>query len=142
MEQSDDVALLQGCYLEAQRSDAVWIKLEGLRIALNEPSNSLLAAVIAEIRLGARRLREVGDLSQVRRDRVPFVLNPLNVLLPCLSRSLRDITYHYEDRTRSKSSRWRNMYLTMAAEDDGLSLPARFVTYNQYVALLRDILIR
>lgn len=136
-----DVTLLAGSYVEAQRSDDVCHRLEGLRIVLDEPSNSLLAAVIVEIRLVAHRLREVGDLSQVYRDRFPLVWNSLNVLLPCLSRSLRDMTVHFEDRSRSKSSRWQNMYYAMAAEAEGLSLPARFATYNQFAALIRDNLI-
>uniref|UniRef100_A0A0L0NNJ7 Uncharacterized protein n=1 Tax=Tolypocladium ophioglossoides (strain CBS 100239) TaxID=1163406 RepID=A0A0L0NNJ7_TOLOC len=137
-----DVHLLRGCCLEAERSDLVAYQLEGWRNALNELSNPHLTAVIAEIKTGSRILRELADLSQVHRDRVPLILNPLNIILPCLSRSLRDITAHYEDRTRQKLKRWRHMYHTMTNEAGGLSLPGRFMAYNQYLSSLRDLLIR
>ncbi|POR39802.1 Uncharacterized protein TPAR_00008 [Tolypocladium paradoxum] len=137
-----DVHLLRGCCLEAERSDLVWYQLEGWRNALNELSNPHLTAVIAEIKTGSRILRELADLSQVHQDRVPLILNPLNIILPCLSRSLRDITAHYEDRTRQKLNRWRHMYHTMTNEAGGLSLPCRFMVYNQYFSSLRDLLIR
>ncbi|QPH01111.1 hypothetical protein C2857_005310 [Epichloe festucae Fl1] len=138
----NDVSLLQGCYLEAQRSDDIWLKLEGLRIAINEPSSSHLAVTITSIRTGARRLRHLADVAQVHRDRVQFVLNPLNTVLPCLSRSLRDIKSHYDDRSRSRQNRWRHMYHSLTNEAGGLPLPSRFAIYNKYVSLLRDILLR
>lgn len=136
-----DLHLLRGCCVEADRSDLVWFQLEGLRTALNmnEPH---LTAVIEEIRTGSRALRELADLSQVYRDRLPLILNPLNIILPCLSRSLRDITAHYENRAKSKSNRWRSMYHTMTTEAGGLSLPGRFMAYNQYLSCLRDLLVR
>ena len=137
-----DGHLLRGCCREAERSDVVWYQLEGWRIALRELSNPHLTAVIAEIKTGSRLLREVADLSQVLRDRVPLILNPLNIILPCLCRSLRDITAHYEDRTRQKLNRWRHMYHTMTNEVGGLSLPSRFMVYNKYLSSLRDLLIR
>lgn len=137
-----DVHLLRGCCLEAERSDVVSYQLEGWRNALNELSNPHLTAVIAEIKTGSRILRELADLSQVHRDRVPLILNPLNIVLPCLSRSLRDITAHYEDRTRQKLNRWRHMYHTMTNEAGGVSLPGRFMAYNQYLSCLRDLLTR
>ncbi|GJN77787.1 hypothetical protein PLIIFM63780_001280 [Purpureocillium lilacinum] len=137
-----DAHLLRGCCVEAERSDVVAFQLEGLRAALNEPSNPHLTAVMEEVRAGSRTLRELADLSQVHQDRVPLILNPLNILLPCLSRSLRDVTSHYEDRTRSKVNRWRNMYHTMTNEAGGLSLPSRFMAYNQYLGCLRDLLVR
>ncbi|UNI14674.1 hypothetical protein JDV02_001278 [Purpureocillium takamizusanense] len=138
-----DAHLLRGCCVEAERSDAVALQLEGMRAALNEPSNPHLTALMEEIRTGSRALRELADLSQIHQDRVPLVLNPLNILLPCLQKSLMDITAHYEDRTKSKVNRWRNMYHTMTNEAGGLwSLPHRFMAYNQYLGSLRDLLTR
>lgn len=138
----EDITLLKGCYLEAQRSDDIALKLEGLRVALNEPNDSHLAVTIAGIRSGARRLRELADIAQVNRDRLAFVLHPLKIVLPCLCRSLRDIQMHYDDCSRSKQNRWRRMYHCMTNEAEGLPLPTRFLTYSQYTTVLRDILIR
>ncbi|KAK2591139.1 hypothetical protein QQS21_011177 [Conoideocrella luteorostrata] len=139
---TNDITILDGCYLEAQRSDDISLKLEGLRIALNEPSNSHLALTISEIRSGAHLLRHLADVAQVHRDRVQFVLNPLNAVLPCLSRSLRDIQDCYDDRSRSKQNRWRQMYHSLTKEAGGLPLTSIFILYTKYISLLRDILTR
>lgn len=136
-----EVQLLQGCCLEAERSDTVWLRLEGLHNALGVRDPHLVAT-IEEIRASSRTLRELADLSQVHQDRVPVVLNHLNIVLPCLSRSLRDITAHYEDRTLSKQIRWRKMYNQMMTEASGLRLPERFLVYNHFLGSLRDLLTR
>ncbi|KHO00141.1 uncharacterized protein MAM_02064 [Metarhizium album ARSEF 1941] len=62
--ETDDVILLKGCYLEAHRSDDTALKLEGLRIALNEPVTSCLAVTIKEMNSVARRLRELANIAQ------------------------------------------------------------------------------
>ncbi|KJZ73496.1 hypothetical protein HIM_07052 [Hirsutella minnesotensis 3608] len=136
------VRLLRGCCIEAERSDIVSYRLDGLRHALHETSNPHLTAIIEEVRAGANILRELADLSQIHQDRVPLILDPLNVALPCLSRSLRDITTYLEDRTRSKVERWRNMYHTMTREGGGLALPGRFMAYNHFLSSVRDLLTR
>lgn len=137
-----DVHLLQGCCIEATRSDVVGLQLQGLRAALNEASNPHLTALIEEIRGGSRALRELADLAQVHQHRVPLILDHLNVILPSISRSLRDIGTHYADSKRSKVNRWRNMYHTLTNEAGGLSLPGRFMAYNSFLGCLRDLLIR
>ncbi|QLI73627.1 uncharacterized protein G6M90_00g102670 [Metarhizium brunneum] len=142
MPETDDVILLKGCYLEAYRSDDIALKLEGLRIALNEPSNSYLADTVKEIASVARRLRELADIAQVNRDCLIYVLDPLNIVLPCLSKSLRDIKAYYDRCSLSKENRWRNMYHCMKDEVNGLSLPDRFKIYYEYATLLRNFLRR
>ncbi|KYK56882.1 hypothetical protein DCS_03888 [Drechmeria coniospora] len=137
-----ELQLLRSCCVEAERSDLVWFQLEGLHIALSDISSPYLTALIEEIRVSSRALRELADLSQVHHDRVPLILNPLNSILPCLSRSLKDITAHYENRTMSKSNRWRTMYHAMTSEAGGLSLPGRFMAYNRYLNCLRELLVR
>ncbi|KAM4055017.1 hypothetical protein HRG_005830 [Hirsutella rhossiliensis] len=137
-----DMHLLRGCCLEAERSDFVSCLLEGLCLALNDTSDPHLKTVIEEVRAGSRILRELADLSQIHQDRVPLILEPLNIVLPCLSRSLRDIAAYYGDRTRPRASRWRNMYHKMTNEAGGLPLPGRFIVYNQHLSLVRALLIR
>lgn len=137
-----DAHLLKGCCLEAERSDSVWLRLEGLFIALPEANRRHLRPLIDEIRTSSLILRELADLSQVHQDRVPLVLDPLNTILPCMSRSLRDITTHYENRKLTKVNRWRTMFHEMTNEAGGLQLPQRFVVYNQYLTAIRDLLSR
>ncbi|KAF5600136.1 hypothetical protein FPANT_2714 [Fusarium pseudoanthophilum] len=95
-----------------------------------------------EVSISGQLLRELAEYSKVHFSRVPVVLDYLEILLPCLSRSLRDITTYYEDRTLTKENRWRKMYHSMTQEAGGLSLPQRFILYNRFLSLLRELLLR
>jgi hypothetical protein len=137
-----EVHLLTGCCHEAERAEIVWFRLEGLKSALSHEGHSHLDMTIEEIRSSTRILRELADLSQVHQERVPVVLDHLNIVLPSLSRSLRDITTHYEDTTLSKQNRWRKMYHVLTKEAGGLYLPQRFLLYNEFLSTLRELLAR
>ncbi len=134
--------LLQGCCREAERADLVSLGLDQLRVALPESFHGHMIAVVEEIHTSAHLLRDLADRSQVHISRVPVVLDYLAVVLPCLCRSLRDITTFYEDKTLTREIRWRKMYHKMAEEADGLQLPHRFVLYNHFLSLLKQLLIR
>ncbi|KAG7100658.1 hypothetical protein HYQ44_020010 [Verticillium longisporum] len=135
-----DVHLLQGCCIEAERADIVAIRLEGLRLALPENFHPHMIAVIEETRGCARILRDLADRGHVHIFRVPMTLNYLNLVLPCLSRTLRDMTMYYEDKTVRKEIRWRRMYNKMKDEVEGLPLPQRFVVYNHFLTMVRRLL--
>jgi len=134
--------LLQGCSLEAQRADIVSGCIDTLRTCLPDSFHSHMAAVSEEVRGSARLLRDLADRSQVHLTRVPIVLNYLNVLLPCLCRSLRDMHGFYEDKALTKEIRWRTMYHKMTEEAAGLPLPQRFMLYNHFLTLLGQLLTR
>nr|RBQ90033.1 hypothetical protein FVER53263_00841 [Fusarium verticillioides] len=95
-----------------------------------------------EVSISGQLLRELAEYSKVHFSRVPVVLDYLEIILPCLSRSLRDITTYYEDRTLTKENRWRKMYHSMTQEAGGLSLPQRFILYNRFLSLLGKLLLR
>lgn len=134
--------LLQGCCREAERAELTALGLDGLRAVLAETFHVHMVAVIDEIRRCAALLRDLADRSQVHITRVPIVLDYLNVVLPCLSKSLRDITSYIEDKTISREVRWRKMYNKMTEEASGLALPARFSLYNDFLTLLKQLLTR
>ncbi|PKS10506.1 hypothetical protein jhhlp_002258 [Lomentospora prolificans] len=137
-----DGRLLQGCFREAERCEIVSLSLEGLRNALVESFHAHMTALIEEIRTSGRILRDLADRSQVHFQRIPIVLHYLDVILPCLAKSLRDINEYIEDRTASKEIRWRKMYNKMTEESGGIPLPQRFVLYNHYLRLLHQLLTR
>lgn len=137
-----DQHLLTGCCREAERADLVSFGLEGLRNALPETFHGHLTAVLDEIRRSSRLLRDLADRSQVHYTRFPVVLNYLNIVLPCLCRSLRDIVSYYEDKTITKEIRWRKMYNKMTDEANGTPLPQRFMLYNHFLHLLQQLLTR
>ncbi|KAK4239435.1 hypothetical protein C8A03DRAFT_14155 [Achaetomium macrosporum] len=134
--------LLLGCCREADRADVVAQGLDQLRAALSESFHSHLIALAGEIRGSSRLLRSLADRSQIHIARVPIMASYLNVILPCLSRTLKDITAYYEDKTVSREIRWRKMYNKMTEEAGGLPLPQRFVLYNHFLSLLKQLLTR
>lgn len=137
-----EVHLLQGCFLEASRAEQAAFNLEGLRNSLTPPPHPHLTILIDEIRISGQNLRELAEQSHVHFTRVPVVLDYLEIILPCLSRSLRDIKTHYEDRSQTRENRWRKMYHTMTDEAGGLPLHQRFMLYNHFLTLLKELLTR
>ncbi|KAI1816472.1 hypothetical protein GGS20DRAFT_583444 [Poronia punctata] len=134
--------VIDGCCIEAERADTVRFHLEGLRIAIPEPLHPHLAAIIEHLRITSQHLRDIADKSQVHLAQVPAMIDYLNIILPCLSRTLRDIMSYYEDKSMTKAYRWRTMYHAMGRELPGTSLPARFVMYNQFLELLNFLMMR
>jgi len=133
---------LTGCCREADRADIVALGLDQLRAALPDTFHGHLIALTEEIRQSSKYLRDLADRAQIHVARVPVVLNHLNVLLPCFSRTLKDIMGYYEDKTVSRELRWRKMYNKMTEEAGGLPLPQRFVLYNHFLSLLMMLLTR
>ncbi|KAF3764874.1 hypothetical protein M406DRAFT_340394 [Cryphonectria parasitica EP155] len=134
--------LFHGCWLEAERADRVAMGLDGLRAALDRSFHGHMIALTEEIRGSSQLLRELASQSGTHKSRAPIVSNHLNVLLPCMSKTLRDITTHYDDKTISREMRWRKMYHDMMKEVRGIPLPQRFILYNQFLRLLHSLLIR
>ncbi|KAK4165850.1 hypothetical protein QBC43DRAFT_207813 [Cladorrhinum sp. PSN259] len=137
-----DTHVLRSCCREADRADTVSLGLDQLRAALPESFHSHLIALTEEIRNSSRLLRDLADRSQVHVSRVPIVGTYLDVVVPCLSKSLKDIVAYYEDKTVSREIRWRKMYNKMTDEAEGLALPQRFVLYNHFLSLLKQLLTR
>ncbi|KAJ0121751.1 hypothetical protein J7T55_008918 [Diaporthe amygdali] len=133
--------LLHGCFLEADRADRVAQGLDALRVALAQSFHGHMIPIIEEIRQSGRNLRELADRGHVHASRVPIVTNYLNVVLPCLSKSLRDIATYYDDKTVTRELRWRKMYHEMKKEAD-MELFQRFLLYNRFLSLLVLLLSR
>lgn len=138
----DGPLMIDGCCHEAERADRVSSCLQQLRLALPEHLHPHLTAVIDQLQITSQLLRGLADKSQVYLSQAPVMIDYLNVILPCLSRTLRDIMTYYEDKSMNREHRWRAMYHIMSRELEGTSLPARFVMYNQFLGLLDYMLTR
>ena len=137
-----DTRLLQGCFWEAERCELVSYGLEGLRNSLPESYHAHMSVLAEEIRTSGRVLRDLMDRSQAHVPRVPVLLEYLNVILPCLSKTLHGVDGYIEDRSVSKEIRWRKMYNKMTDEVGGIPLPQQFVLYNRFLATLYQLLTR
>ncbi|OTB15944.1 hypothetical protein K445DRAFT_104698 [Daldinia sp. EC12] len=134
--------LLNGCFHEADRADMVGLNLQGLRNCLSEQFHAHLSGVIEEIFNTSRLLRDLAEQAQIHVSQLPAVFDYLNVILPCLCKTLRDIMSFYEDKSMNKEHRWRTMYHKLGNELPGTTLPARFIMYNQFLRLLQELLTR
>ncbi|KAI1442018.1 hypothetical protein F5Y02DRAFT_430310 [Annulohypoxylon stygium] len=134
--------LLNGCFLEADRADMVGLNLQGLRNALPEKFHPHMSGIIDEIYNTSRLLRDIAEQAQIHLTQLPAVFDYLNVILPCLCKTLRDIMAFYEDKSMNKEHRWRTMYYKLGNELPGTTLPARFIMYNQFLRLLQDLMTR
>ncbi|KAH7026671.1 uncharacterized protein B0I36DRAFT_161075 [Microdochium trichocladiopsis] len=134
--------LLNGCSHEAERATIVAGLLTGLRNSLPGNASSYLTNVVESIYAVSGLLRDVADKCQIHISRSRIVIEYLGVLLPCLSRTLRDITSHYDDTSRTKDVRCRRMYHVLSNEMPGLTLPGRFILYTAFLRLLRDLVVR
>lgn len=132
--------LLSGCCHEAERARLVGNSLEGLRNVLPDKLHTHLNLLIQEVHLSSHFLRRLADQAQIHGARVPQVFDYINTILPCLSRSLRDISGFMDDRSHSKETRWRTMYHTMTNELPGTPLPARFNMYKLFLSMLIQLL--
>ncbi|KAJ4404440.1 hypothetical protein N0V82_010491, partial [Gnomoniopsis sp. IMI 355080] len=95
-----------------------------------------------EIRQSSILLRDLAARSNGHSSRTSTVANHLNLILPCMSKTLQDITAHYQDKTISRENRWKKMYHEMLKEAGGLPLPHRFLLYNHFLVLLIHLLAR
>ncbi|TLS27263.1 hypothetical protein PpBr36_05333 [Pyricularia pennisetigena] len=132
------VHLLGGCNREAQRAYLLADMLEDLRQAVSESLHTHMAAVGIELRQTCRLLRELTERAHVHERRVPVVLDYIQVLLPCLMRTLTDMWKYLEDRTMPRETRWRKMYNDLTKEGD-MPLHQRFLTYNNFLHLLTQM---
>ncbi|KAI5868212.1 hypothetical protein GGS23DRAFT_592002 [Durotheca rogersii] len=134
--------LLNGCLHEAHRTEIVAFNLQGLRDSLAQSLQPHLSGIIGEMANTSRLLKDLAEQAQIHLSQLPVVVDYLNVLLPCLCRTLRDITAYYADKSMDREHRWRTMYHKMGNELPGTTLPARFIMYNQFLVLLQYLLLR
>lgn len=67
-----------------------------------------------------------------------MALDYVQVLLPCLMRTLTDMWQYIEDKTMPRDTRWRKMYNDLTNEG-GMPLHQRFLTYNNFLYLLNQM---
>lgn len=137
-----DTRLLHACLREAEKCEIASFGLEGLRNALPENHHPHMSILVEEIRASSRILRHLIDRSHGHLARVPVLLEHLNIILPCLGKTLHDIDGYIEDRSVSKEIRWRKMYNKMTDEVGGIPLPQQFGLYNRFLTSIYQLLTR
>lgn len=132
---------LLGCWREAQRADKVSVELLRIRNALGLEFYDHITAVIREIECSSRLLRDLYDLFPIYKARVPIIVYYLNVILPSLCKTLRDMVIYVDNPSLPVRSQWTLMYERMG-DQGGMTLVARHVMYNEFLVQLIRLLSR
>jgi hypothetical protein len=132
---------LLGCWREAQRGDKVADHLLRIRTVLEPEFYDHIDAVLREVECSSRLLRDLYDLFPIYRARVPIIVYYLNVILPSLCKTLRDMMIYIDNPSLTERSQWTLMYERMG-DQGGMTLAARHVMYNEFLIQLIRLLSR
>jgi hypothetical protein len=118
---------LFGCWVEAKRADKVAAILLCMRSDLDDYYENI-SAVLKEIECTSRLLRDLYDLFPIYRSRVPVVLYYLNVILPTLCKTMRDMMIYIDNQDLPTRTQWTLMTQKMG-DRGGMTLAQRFAMY-------------
>lgn len=132
---------LLGCWREAQRADKVAVQLVRIRREIDPEFYDHITAVLREVESSSRLLRDLYDLFPIYKSRVPIILYYLNVILPSLCRTMKDMMLYLEHDQLSPRTQWTLMYERLG-DQGGMSLAARFVMFVEGLVQLVRLLSR
>jgi hypothetical protein len=118
---------LYGCWQEARRADKISSRLLVIRTELDEHYDHI-SAVLKEVECSSRLLRDLYDLFPIYQNRVPMVLYYLQIILPTMSKTMRDMAIYIENDELSTKVQWVLMNDRLSAQG-GMTLAQRFSMY-------------
>jgi hypothetical protein len=132
---------LQGCWREAQRADKVADGLLRIRTQLDLEFYDQISAVLREVESTSRLLRDLHDLFPIYRTRLPIIVYYLNVILPSLQRTMKEMTFYLEHENLPARAQWTLMSDRLN-QQGGMTMAARFVMYVELLVQLVRLLSR
>jgi hypothetical protein len=129
------------CWREAQRADKVAEGLLRIRTILDLEFYDQISATLREVESTSRILRDLYDLFPFYRSRVPFIICYLNVIIPSLCRTLKEMTLYLEHENLPARAQWTLMSDRLS-QQGGMTLAARFVMYVELLIQLVRLLSR
>ncbi|CAG8958513.1 hypothetical protein HYFRA_00009828 [Hymenoscyphus fraxineus] len=130
---------INGCWLEARRADKVSSRLLHLRSKdeLGDCYRSI-TVLLKEVETSSRLLRDLYDLFVIYQTMIPYIYHYLTVILPSLSKSMRDMLSYIDNDELPTRERWTLMEERLG--DAETELANRFRMYcdaiNQVIRLL------
>ena len=131
---------LLGCWREAQRADKVSVELIRMRKALGLEFYDPISTILRGIELSSRLLRDLYDLFPIYRARVPIIVYYLNVILPSLCKTLKEMLVYVDNPNLAVRSQWILMGEKMGVLSAGMDLDERHVVYNEFLVQLIRLL--
>jgi hypothetical protein len=132
---------LSGCWREAERADKTAEGLIRLRTILDLEFYDQISAVLREVETTSRLLRDLYDLFPIYRSRVPIIVYYLNVILPSLQRTLKEMKLYLEHENLPARAQW-SLMSDRLNQQGGMTLAARFVMYVELLVQLVRLLSR
>jgi hypothetical protein len=130
-----------GCWREAQRADKVAEGLLRIRTTLDLEFYDQISAVLKEVESTSRLLRDLYDLFPIYRSRVPIIVYYLNVILPSLCRTMKEMMLYLEHESLPARAQWTLMSDRLE-QQGSMTLAARFVLYVELLIQLVRLLSR
>lgn len=135
-------AELLACWVEADRADDVAAALHRIQSAVDILLANEVADVTKQIQLSAKLLRDFYDLFLIYSERGDYLLDYLDVVLPCFRRTLQDIKLYIGNYPVHTCNRiWVDIDDHFQRQSD-LSLRDRFKLYNDFLVSLNWLLSR
>ncbi|KAH8805292.1 hypothetical protein F5884DRAFT_681119 [Xylogone sp. PMI_703] len=133
--------MADGCWLEAQRTDLIARNIYHLRNALDLKFSEQTTALLRQIEITSRLLRDLYDLFPIYQSRVTILTYFLQVLIPCLERTLRDMRVYVDNKGLQPTQQWTLM-IERLGEQEGITIIQRFAMYNAFLVHLVQLLTR
>lgn len=90
----------------------------------------------------ARLFREISDLAIVHRGRQDVVFGWLDVVLPCMRQTMKDIKWKLAEMEKTWKRRWQEIDADMVVEAGGTTLRGRFEAYGLVLVQIARLLSR
>ncbi|KAG9248710.1 hypothetical protein BJ878DRAFT_308741 [Calycina marina] len=129
------------CWLEAKSCDRAALILLRIRNDITVPFHDAITDLLREIETTSRILRDLHDLCSIYSNRIPIVIYYINVILPCLSKTLRDMMIFIDNDQLLFMAQWTLMNERLEAEG-GMKNVDRFVMYIEFLVQIVRLLSR
>ncbi|KAH9218477.1 hypothetical protein DL95DRAFT_360676 [Leptodontidium sp. 2 PMI_412] len=133
--------VLLGAWREALRADKAVVQLLRIRTVLDLEFYDHITAVLREIESASRLLRDLYDLFPIYRSRVPIIIYYLDIILPSLERTIKNMMAYIDNDAFPARTQWTLM-VERLGDQGGMSLPTRFVMYVDLLVQLVRLLSR
>jgi len=130
-----------GCWREAERADLVSMQLTRLKDLLGLELYDHISTVLREVDNISRLLRDLYDLFPIYRSRFPLVEYYLDIVLPSVQRTFKDMMIYVDNEGLPPRTQWL-MMIDRMNDLAHLTLASRLVVYSDFLIQLITLLSR
>ncbi len=128
-----------GCWQEARRADKVADHLLRIRSEVDLEYYDNITAVLRNVESASRLLRDLYDLFPIYKPRVPIIVYYLNVCLPSLCQTMREMMLFLDNQSLPPNRQWILMYERLT-DQGAMGLPTRFIMFVDLLVQLVRLL--